>query len=538
MGGVNKQGWLVRDLFWIVVLGLVVRLFTALPMQRPGYMDASYYVDGALSLYEGRGFNDSFIWNYLDDPAGIPHPSHLYWMPLSSILAYLSFLLFGPTYRAAQVPFGLLSSLLPVLSYLVAYDVSQSRRHAICASLLTLLSAFYVAYWVTPDNFAPFAVAGAFCLWALGRGLRTDKAQWFAAAGVGAGFAHLARADGLLLFVVALFVGGLHVVDWLPMIGDRRPLTDDGRRTGRLAFRYLLFVICYLLVMGPWFARNWAVIGRPLATSGMRAIWLTDYDDLFSYGKSLDLGSYLTWGVGNILRSKLDGLWKNLGQLLFGGWMIFLAPFGLFGVWRLRHRIELVAAWLYGIGLYLAMSLVFTFAGWRGGMLHSTVALLPSLYAAAMEGLDAFIAWAAQRRRTWRARQARGVFGSAFVLFAVVLSVVLYLRGLDKFTGEHPYEEPAAWLGERAPDDARVMVNDPATFYYYSRRQCLSIPSADRDTVLRVMERYDVSYLVLDENNPPLRALYDAPQDDVRFNLVETFVREEGVIHLFQIDGL
>ena len=512
-----------RDLLVLALLSVLVRLLTALPMQRPGYMDASYYVDGALSLYEGRGFNDPFIWNYLDDPEDIPHPSHLYWMPLSSILAYLSFLLFGPTYRAAQVPFGLLSALLPVLAYLVAYDISQNRRRAICAGLFTVFSAFYAAYWVTPDNFTPFAVAGALCLWALGRGMRSGNAMWFVVAGVGAGFAHLARADGVLLMAVALLAGVLQIAGPRP---NRVPSVTC----------YLLFVLCYLLVMSPWFVRNWIAIGRPLATAGTRTIWLTDYDDLFSYAKPLNARSYLAWGVGNILRSKIDGLWKNLGQLLFSGWMIFLAPFGLIGVWRLRRRVEFLSVWLYGIALYLAMSLVFTFAGSRGGMLHSMAALLPSLYAAAMEGLDGFIGWMARRRRTWHVRQAQQVFGVALVLFAAVLSLVLYVKGLGRFTGTHPYSPAAAWLDEHVPVAARVMVNDPATFYYYGRRPCLSIPNADRDTVLRVMDRYSVSYLLLDENNPSLRGLYKAPRDDARLALAETFSHGPSTIYLFRVD--
>jgi len=248
-----------------------MRFLAALPMQRPGYMDAAYYVDGALSLYEGRGFNDPFIWNYLDDPAGIPHPSHLYWMPLSSILGYLSFLFFGPTYRAAQIPFALLSSLLPVLSYVVAYDLSQNRRHAMSAGLFATFSGFYVAYWVTPDNFGPFAVAGVLCLWAAGRAFRTGRSIWFAVSGLSAGFAHLARADGLLLVAVALLAGVSQIANRRSQIADRRS------QIGRLCICYLLFAICYLLVMGPWLMRNVRVTGRLLSTAGVQTMWLTRY---------------------------------------------------------------------------------------------------------------------------------------------------------------------------------------------------------------------------------------------------------------------
>jgi hypothetical protein len=505
----------------ILIVTVAVRLLSALPARQPDYMDASYYVDGALSLYYGRGFNDPFIWNYLDRPAGIPHPSHLYWMPLSSILAYLSFLIFGPTYRAAQLPFVLLAALVPILAYLAAYDVAHRRRHAVCAGLFAAFSGFYVTRWGTVDNFAPFALAGALCLWAIGRGLKEGRLAWFALAGLGAGLGHLSRADGVLLVVVALFAGVWEAL-------------RDRSRQSRLMGGYVLFCLGYVLVMGPWFLRNWHVIGRPLSTIGMQTIWLTDYDDLFSYGQPLTAQAYLAWGWGNILRSKLDGLWKNLGQLLFVGWMIFLAPFGAIGVWRLRRRVEYRAAWLYMVGLYLAMSLVFTLAGWRGGMLHSMIALLPAMYAAAMEGLDACVAWVAHRRQNWRPRQAQAVFSAAFVGFAVVLSGVLCGQRLDEFRQEHPYAEVATWMDDRVPTDARVMVNDPATFYYYSRRSCVVIPDADLETVLEVMERYKARYLVLDANNPTLSALYAAPHSDTRLLLVETFEGRERTL-LFRL---
>jgi 4-amino-4-deoxy-L-arabinose transferase-like glycosyltransferase len=491
-------------------------------MRHPGDMDAAYYVDGALSLYEGRGFSDPFIWNYLDDPSGIPHPSHLYWMPLSSILSYLSFLILGPTYRAAQVPFGLLSSLLPLLSYLVAYDLAQNRRHALCAALFTVFSGFYVVYWVTPDNFAPFALSGALCLWAVGRARKGGGAGWYALAGLCAGLAHLSRADGPLLVVVVVALCGY------------RALIGDGRR-GELVLRCLLFVGCYALVMAPWLARNLAATGRPLPTAGAATLWLTDYDDLYSYGKPLTPQAFLAWGWADILRSRLDGLWVNLGQIAFAGWMIFLAPFGALGVWRLRRRTELTAAWAYGALLYLTMSLAFTFAGWRGGMLHSMSALLPALYAAAVVGLDASVAWVAARRPHWQVGVARRVFSAALIVFAVVLSAVLYGQRVGSFRRTHPYAGMADWMAGRVPTSAPVMVNDPPTFYYYARRPCVVIPNDDLETALRVMARYGARYLVLDQNNPTLRALYETPDSDPRLALRAEVAADGARVLLFEV---
>jgi hypothetical protein len=527
-------------------------------------MDAAYYVDGALSLYEEQGFTLPVIWNYLDaKPDAPPHasspgkasaagdsllerstdlarPSHLYWMPLSSILAYLSFLLFGPTYRAAQVPFVLLSAALPVLAYVVARDVAQdtspleparARRHGLCAALFALLSGFYAAFWVSPDAFAPFAIAGGLCLWALGRawrpGLGAGHPAWFALTGLCAGLAHLARADGVLLLGTALLVGLFETVRHLGRAGQRS-------QAAHLLWRLLLLVACYVVVMAPWFARNLGLIGRPLSTAGLRTLWLTDYDDLYSYGKPLTWSSYLAWGWGNILRSKLRALWLNAQTLAVVAWMIFLAPFGAIGVWRLRRQRLLQPAWIYGLLLYLTMSLAFTFPGWRGGMLHSTTALLPALYTAAVEGLDAFVAWVSRRRSTWHPQAAVRFLCAGFVAFALLLSAGLYARGLHRYRSPHLYDSVAAWMNAEGIEGVRTMVNDPASFYYHSRRASLSIPHADLDGVYAVMEAYGVDYLLLDKDNASLRGLYDAPESEQRLDLVRSFGSDQETALLFR----
>ncbi|MEN6392277.1 MAG: hypothetical protein ABFD53_00485, partial [Anaerolineaceae bacterium] len=78
----KKIDYLALFIFEILII-LLVGLF----QKSPGYMDAEYYYSGGIRLAEGYGFSEEFLWNYLDDPQGIPHPSHGYWMPLASILA-------------------------------------------------------------------------------------------------------------------------------------------------------------------------------------------------------------------------------------------------------------------------------------------------------------------------------------------------------------------------------------------------------------------------------------------------------------------
>jgi len=62
-----------RWLPWkIVMLAVGLRLLTAWLLKQPGYTDAYYYAVGAQQLAGGHGFEEPFIWNYLDPPESVP----------------------------------------------------------------------------------------------------------------------------------------------------------------------------------------------------------------------------------------------------------------------------------------------------------------------------------------------------------------------------------------------------------------------------------------------------------------------------------
>ena len=108
--------------------------------------------------------------------------------------------------------------------------------------------------------------------------------------------------------------------------------------------------------------------------------------------------------------ARVNGVASGAVHWLAEAGMIFLAPLIVIGLWRERRARVFRAALWYALLLFAAMTLVFTFAGDRGGLFHSTGALLPFFYAAAPSGLDGVIDWIARRRRNWNARdRAAGV---------------------------------------------------------------------------------------------------------------------------------
>src|SRR5215210_9215599 len=176
-------------------LGLIVPLAVSRFQSLPGYMDADYYFAGGIQLAQGHGFTEPYLWNYLDDPAGLPHPSHTYWMPLASIVSGVGMWLTGQsTYAAGRLPFVLLSACVPLLTAALAFRVSRQPHYAIVSGLLSVFSLYYAPFMPVPDNYPLFMLLGTTFLL-----LAPRHERWIPIAlGALAGLMTLARSDGLL----------------------------------------------------------------------------------------------------------------------------------------------------------------------------------------------------------------------------------------------------------------------------------------------------------------------------------------------------
>ena len=148
-------------------------------------------------------------------------------------------------------------------------------------------------------------------------------------------------------------------------------------------------------------------------------------------------------------------------------------------------------------------------AGDRGGLFHSSGALLPFLFAAAPIGLDALIGWIAAWHRTWNAAAARSVFGASMLGLAVVLSVGLWRSRVIGSDLANPvwnqasqvYQSIGLWLSDRGAAGSIVMVNDPPDFFYQTHIQAIVIPDGDVTTLLAAADRFGAGWLILDENH-------------------------------------
>ena len=120
-------------------------------------------------------------------------------------------------------------------------------------------------------------------------------------------------------------------------------------------------------------------------------MFLTNYDDLFAYGRSFDLAGYLDWGWGNILGSKVRALSLGLQSLIVVSGMVFLTPFIVVGWLRSRgdsgKALFLQPFSIYTLLMFLVLTLLFTFPGERGSIFHSSIAIWPWMTALAASGI-------------------------------------------------------------------------------------------------------------------------------------------------------
>ena len=509
-----------RDLAWLAVLQAVVLLAVGVFQHSPGYMDADYYTIMGKQLAAGSTA-EPFLWNYLDDPQGLPHAGFAYWQPLAAMLAAVGVALLRgvEAFAAARLPFFLLAVGIPPLTALLAYALGGRRLWAWMAGVLAVFSGFYLPYLAVPDTFTPLMVLGALfflvalweggdegekgCGWLFG-GVKAATCRgvvWPLGLGVLAGLFSLARAEGFLWLLAAWGV---------LFLAKQRRLQPYGWALGG-----------YLAVAAPWMLRNWHAFGALSAPGGLRALWLTEYNDVFLYPASqLTFARWWATGWEAILRARGHAALTNaLSAVAVQGQIVWL-PFALVGAWQQRRKPAVAAGvGMWGL-LWLLMSVVFPFAGERGGFFHAGAAVQPLVWALAPLGLAAALRPLARWRR-WDFPQAERVLGWGLVAAAVLLSLLAVQRrviGSDwrKTAWDKEWRAfvrlEAGLEARGVPKDAVILVNNPPGFTLFTGRPSLVVPSGSRTSAGEVARRYGARYWILEPDHPkPFNHAYCHP---------------------------
>jgi len=502
-----------RNYLLLAGLACAVSLAVAHFQPFPGYLDSDYYFGGGVQLAAGHGFTEPYIWNYLDDPQGLPHPSHTYWMPLSSMIAAAGMVLTGQTsYAAGRLGFIALASLTPVITAALAFSFCRRRDLAMVSGALAVFTGYYAPFLPVTDNYGPYLVLGGLLFLVLQ--MRGSPASL--ALGALAGFLTLARSDGVMWLVLVLAaLAWRHLAAhpaWSPSGEAPENSSGAGSHRDSMVLQVLLVLSAFLLVTGAWFWRNDAVFGTVLAPGGSRLLWLRSYDETFLYPASqLTFGRWLAQGWPAIVSTRLSALrWNLLNSFAAQGELV-VAPFVLVGAWAYRRDLRVAVGCSAWLGLTLVMTIVFPFAGARGGFFHSGAALQPLWWALAPLGLEVTIG--AARERNWFTPRAFTVFRAALVGAAVLMTAtIIVLRVVPGWgEGERGYPKLDMKLIELGIQPGEpVMVRNPPGYFIMTGRPAVVVPYGDAAAMIAVARRYQARYLLIEAVGAagPIRSVY------------------------------
>ncbi len=488
---------IVRDLLVLTIVALLLRVVAAQLVPWPPYTDPGYYDMVAQQLVTGHGFTAPVIWSFLEvgsripiDPS-LPVASNGHWMPLTSVVAATGMALFGPGWRAGQVPFVLLSTALVPFTYLIGWQFWRSRTVALGGGVLALLGGPLLIASPLVANYALFGVTGALCLYLSCRAVSVDRPELLlVGAGVAAGLATLTRVDGVLLTVAP-------AVAWV-LILDRR------RLVGALAWG-AASAGGFVLVLTPWLARNVATFGSPFPSASAHMLWIHSYNEQFSIGHDVSVASYLaSTSMIDIVGSRLAAWVELLGRtaVLTGG--IFLIFF-VGGLWLARRRRDLLPLVAYFVVMFVVMGALFTFHGPKGAFYHSSQSWLPFAMPMAVAAIPP-VATAAARWWRFLGRPATHRFVLVVgIVGAVVLSLVASASLYVDWAGSHRLDEAAGgFFTSHDLTDATVMSDDPVALWQVSRNPGVAFPFDPYPVIERVIRAYGVEWVVVTRRDPSL----------------------------------
>ena len=538
----------------LFTIGVIIFLGIATQESVPGYMDADYYYANGLRIANTGSWNEPFLWNYLDDPEGLPHPAFTYWMPLAGIVTAMGIILTGlNNFWGAKLGFVLIASFLAPLTAYLAFSITPKRWAGLLAGALALFSGFYYAYLPTTETFGIYMILGSIFFLLVMKlqndankvdpkfnsdqkikkdykiGSLTSPSWIYLLMGVIVGLMYMTRADGIIwlgMGLAAIFLQGYERYK----NGNRRSENIGSRHF--LWFPLVLVLPAFLITISPWILRNLFSFGSIFAPGSGRAIWLTAYNELYAFPASqLTFERWLSSGFVEILRVRGWALGLNILTAFAVQGSIFLAPLVVVGMWTKRKdwRVSVGASgWLVG---FLAMTLIFPFQGARGGFFHAGAGFQPLFWALVPVGLLVFVNWVS-RFRNWEVKRAIKLFAGGIVGLAIIMTVFVTWQRLIADNRSAPswgkseiaYQEVEAYLNDlNVPSEVVVMVNNPPGYYAMTGRQAIVIPDGDLQTSLLAARKYQASYLILDENYPQgLSEIFQNPGDYPGISYLDT----------------
>ncbi len=423
-------------------------------------LDAAYYHVMAEQLENGKGFTEPFIWHFLNDYQEIEHPMD-YWMPLGIVFYYFARLGIG---SAGEVWVNIfIWALLSVLVFVEVKKITQKKSVAMFAFLTMLLSGRYLFYVLTTDNVAFYALFGFLFFKQLG----SKNSSWHFTS-IAGGAAALVRIEGL---VIAL-VGGIFEL--------------HKTRSFKTIFGY--FVVL-LLILSPWMLRNQRVFSHPWP-SNSRALFVSEYNDMFRRDVELNPASYISKGSKFIINQKLKGIWNSILNFIAAPGLLVMYPLWLVGLivlWKSsgRYFASLLLFFILFCGLIVPVQAE------KGSALHISAFFFPLFAVLGATGLGYLQNYF---RMSARVCVLLILVLSVWALFTTYYSTVSLITEYTHNNG--PYKSLLAKLSFAG---RKVVSTDPVRVYYGTGASGVISSSVDPWEPVRLADDYACDTIIIDK---------------------------------------
>jgi len=494
----KKAAVAVYSIFFI--LSLALRFYFAARLNNPGHGDPAYYLSLAQNLADGRGFVIDYVWHFLVLPDSLTHFSNDFWMPLTSIIICPFLLIFGKSLLAALIPsiiFGLGCS---IIAYYIGMEYTKSKAISFWSAIITLYAPGLFIYSIATDSsiyYVVFISAGILMLMK-----SRHNPQLFIMAGILAGLGQWARQDGILFIILLVITITFSSIN------------------RKLKIRLLLgSLAAYLLIISPNFIINLIYTGKLFVSQTFKIAFVTCHDDIYSYAKDLSLKSYLDWGIGNILLSKIASVQNNVIEVLksFGRDLIAVPIIGLFyvllpkatGFKWLRFQSPMI---------FMALLLIFytsvaTYPAMGGALFRSTLVFVPFGIVLAVKAIPGFCKNKILTYIVLSVITSMAIFGSVRLSF--------YLIDLnDGIDSELKLIASAIETRHKSDDEIVIMTRNPWELNYTTKHRALMIPNNGLETIYNMATRYKVNYLILPAPRVALQEIYAGEIQDSRFEFM------------------
>ena len=474
-----------RDYLLLGFISVLVFAVLGALIATPGYLDADTYYYGGTRLVRGFGFTEEILWNYLDNPGPLPHPSHGYWAPLASMLAAAGMGLAGQVgFRQAQIGFVILGSLIGPAIAALAAALGMQRRQVWLAGGLGVLCGFFAAYVTTIDNYGVLMVCGAVILAMLAQ-RESMQAGWLVLGlALALAIMSLARTDSLL-WVGLVFVGLL------------LPATQGDHQAQPLARRMWLagsVLLLWLLLVSPWYWRNLQTFGSPFGAGG-KALFLTSYEDIFAWPAArVTAGAWLEQGWGAIATASLGAAFTSLQNWLLAQVGIGNLVFVLLGLPR-GSKQPVVRLALFGwFILWGALAVFFPYTSNRGSFFHASAAFWPLI--------PILVVWGVDRLQSKIPRS----FVESFLILSA-LGITSYAAYTAIFTRDWNgdvvvYQQAEEALQQAGIDPGEVVLAaNPALYANTNERPALIIPAEPPESIANLATWYHARFVIFDERH-------------------------------------